>query len=470
MNEDNYLLSAAQKRRLDLLLNHVLSDIKPSKAEIGELKFVINEIMGRLKNKAPNYVEILLAGSVARDTNIKGKADVDIFLLFPKSMKDTLIERKGLEIGKSIVERKNGESFLIKYAEHPYVRLLLNNIGINFDIVPAYKIRDASERGTAVDRTQLHNEFVNSNLNQRQRDDVRLLKAFLKAHSIYGAEAKVEGFSGYLCELLIYHYGSFVNLIKSMANARLPIVINTGKSGQTNNESTEFMLKIFGKRFIVVDPTDSNRNVAANVSDESLFRFVLISRMLISNPVKGVFYGKGKSDTNSGRELNRIREMLGTDIYMLHFKVPEIANEIIWQQLKKTRLRLDDLLKQNGFEPIVSLQNVEGRDAVIGLFINDIKIKSARIIGPSIEMGDAVDRFIMAHKNSLFISVEKDRVYSIEQAKYHSAEELARSFLRDKSTRLPSYLKTKNSSLYINKIPERYAKMLYWAYQDKFSI
>ena len=52
----------------------------------------------------------------------------------------------------------------MKYAEHPYTKVVLGDRGINADIVPAYKIKDASERGTAVDRTQLHNEFVNSTL------------------------------------------------------------------------------------------------------------------------------------------------------------------------------------------------------------------------------------------------------------------------------------------------------------------
>ena len=126
--------------------------------------------------------------------------------------------------------------------------------GINVDIVPAYKIKNAEERGTAVDRTQLHNEFVNSNLNVRQRDEVRVLKAFLKAHGIYGAEARIEGFSGYLCELLIYHYGTFANLVTAMANLKLPLIINTGKSRKMNNENTASMLKLFGKRLIVVDP------------------------------------------------------------------------------------------------------------------------------------------------------------------------------------------------------------------------
>ena len=470
MNAENYKLSDSSKAKLNSVLKKVLKDIKPSESEIASARLAINEVMGRLKRLAPRNVEIILAGSVARGTHIRGNSDIDIFLLFPRSVKESVVEKKGLEIGKGIVDKKRNESYTDKYAEHPYTKVVLGDRGINVDIVPAYKIKNAEERGTAVDRTQLHNEFVNSNLNVRQRDEVRVLKAFLKAHGIYGAEARVEGFSGYLCELLIYHYGTFANLVTAMANLKLPLIINTGKSRDMNNENTASMLKLFGKRLIVVDPTDSNRNVAANVSDESLSRLVIASRNLIKSQSIDSFYRRGGTDVYSERKLAALRGALGADMYVLHFKVPEIANEIIWQQLKKARTRICELLSKNGFEPIISLQNVDGKDAVMGFFINSMQISSAKVTGPTVEMADAAERFMKAHKKSMLISVENGRLYSIEKSKYSSPKELINSFISDRKTSLPSYLKAKNSSLYVNKIPERYAKMLYVSHLDKFAI
>ena len=469
MDGDKYSLSESAKGKLNLLLKTVLADVKPSKEEIAESKYAINEIMARLKKNSPKEVEILLAGSVARGTQIKGNSDIDIFLLFPKSMKEEVIEKKGLEIGKSIVNKKKGESYIVKYAEHPYTRLLLSDLRVNVDIVPAFKISSAKERGTAVDRTQLHNEFINSNLSEKQRDEVRALKALLKAHHVYGAEAKTEGFSGYLCELLVYHYGSFFKLITSLANTKLPIVINTSLTPFDKSTLPE-ILKKFDHKLIVIDPTDSNRNVAANVSEESLSRFILVARNLIKNPAITDFYGKGYDDTNASKKLNGIRNTLGTNLYLIHFKVPDIAQDIIWQQLKKTRFRLQSLLTDNGFEPILSLQNVTDTDAVFGFFIDEIHRESTKIVGPSIEMGEAVDKFIKAHPNSLMLSVEKDRLCSVEKAKYSEPYNLIKSFIFSKSTMLPSYLKSKNAHLYVNKIPESHAKLLYIAYWEKTSI
>jgi tRNA nucleotidyltransferase (CCA-adding enzyme) len=237
-----------------------------------------------------------------------------------------------------------------------------------------------------------------------------------------------------------------------------------------NNENTASMLKLFGKRLIVVDPTDSNRNVAANVSDESLSRLVIASRNLIKSQSIDSFYRRGGTDVYSERKLAALRGALGADMYVLHFKVPEIANEIIWQQLKKARTRICELLSKNGFEPIISLQNVDGKDAVMGFFINSMQISSAKVTGPTVEMADAAERFMKAHKKSMLISVENGRLYSIEKSKYSSPKELINSFISDRKTSLPSYLKAKNSSLYVNKIPERYAKMLYVSHLDKFAI
>ena len=467
MKDGKYALGALQKGKFESLFKEVLSNVKPSKSEIADAKFAINDIMGRLMKATPKDVEILLAGSVARGTQIRGNSDIDVFLLFPRKMGETKIERMGLEIAKRIVNKKKNESYIVKYAEHPYTRLFLNDLKINVDIVPAYKIENALERITAVDRTQLHNEFVNSHLNEKQRDEVRVLKAFLKAHRIYGAEAKIEGFSGYLCELLIYSYGSFLKLLTAMANIKLPVIINTSKGWKESEHSA--MVKKFGKKFIVIDPTDSNRNVAANVSDNSLLRFAIVSRALLKKPDMNSFYGEKWSDLHSDRKLSETREKLGANLYVLHFDVPDIAEDIIWQQLKKSMLSFDELLARNGFNPIISLHSKMGKDALIAFFVLDAKVLVRKVHGPNLHAGDAIESFMHAHRDSIALSVENGSIYSIDKAKYTNPKEFVQGFLNSRTTKLPSYLNAKKCTIYENKIPEKYAKMVYWAYLDKFS-
>ncbi|MDE1833003.1 MAG: CCA tRNA nucleotidyltransferase [Candidatus Micrarchaeota archaeon] len=459
-------------KRLDALASAVLRDVKPTPREADVAKRMINEIMGRLKRAAPKNVEILLAGSVARGTNVRGNSDIDIFLLFPKTMTKEQIERKGLQIGKSIVDKGRNERYIVKYAEHPYTRIMFADAGINADIVPAYKISNARDMGTAVDRTQLHNKFVNDNMKEAQRDQVRVLKTFFKSHNIYGAEARVEGFSGYLCELLVYHYGSFNNVVLELSRLRLPTVIDvlSGERMTGSGKEADRLVKKFPKGFIVIDPTDSDRNVAASVSEESLARAMLISRGLMAKPTRESFFAKGYSDVNSAAKINAIAKELGAMPYVLLFRLPEIAEDITWQQLKKLGMRVGELLDSAGFSKILAFNNIRGRDGLIVLFISNQKLSSTIVRGPSVSMGKSVDAFIKAHKDALGISFMGDRIYAIERARYSTPEELMRSIISDKKMMLPSTLDRKTARLYVGKLPEEMAKLVYQGYLERMSL
>ncbi len=464
-SDAKYASGGATSKKFVALMNHVLSDVTPSKEEEAALRFAANEVMGRLVHAAPKYVEIMLAGSAARGTQVSGSSDVDIFLLFPRKMEEKAIEESGLKIGKSIVDKRKRESYIVKYAEHPYVRLLLNDIGLKVDVVPAYKIRSAKERGTAVDRTQLHNEFINSHLSQRQRGDVRLLKAFLKAHRIYGAEAKTEGFSGYLCELLIYHYGSFPRLLEAVAGMSLPMVISHGaKIADANAE-----VKRFGKEFVVIDPTDSNRNVSANVSQESLLRLVFSSRRLLEGPSRESFYGKPFSSVNSSGRLAAESSALGTT-YTIHFRIPDMAQDIIWQQLKRLRTRLHSSLEDYGFTVTASIQNASDSDALMSFFIQNGRLLSRVINGPSLGMVDAAMKFASAHRKSVSLYADEGRIKAIEKPEHPTPESFLRAFLKSKKADMPSHLSARSATVHVGKLPEWQAKLLYEEYCNRFSI
>lgn len=459
------------KKRLDPLIARVLKDVKPTDEEIKYANSVANEIMSRLKSKVPDDVGLLLAGSVARGTQMRGDYDIDIFLLFPRQMNKEQMEKKGLELAKRIVNRKKNESYTIKYAEHPYAKLLLKDKGVTADIVPAYKISNASERGTAVDRTQLHNEFVNRSLTTRQRDEVRVLKAFLLAHNIYGAEASTEGFSGYLCELLIYHYSSFAKLLEKVADARMPVVIEPAlqKQFMPETEEAKLLCTRFNSRLIVVDPTDSNRNVAANVSEESFARFVLSARALLANPVYSHFYGPKYSDLGSKVRLGEVLRRLDCRLYALRFVLPDIADDILWHQLKRACRMIDASLAKNSFPTVLSLCNISGNEAVLGFLVNNAAMGSTIMHGPEVFMRSASEAFLNAHKSSI-ISLNGSRLIAIDRAHYRQPELLFKQIMRGKEVILPSYLDSKSAELYIDDLPEKYAKMLYAALMAKTSI
>ncbi|MCL5115171.1 MAG: CCA tRNA nucleotidyltransferase [Candidatus Marsarchaeota archaeon] len=457
------IFSKGASSKLKKLLHEVLIDVRPTPKEIAAMTAASNDIMGRLKRVAPKDVEIMLLGSISRGTQIRGSSDIDIFLLFPKSMDERKMEELGLRIAKKIVEK--GESYEIKYAEHPYLKLKLSGINATADIVPAFKISSAEEMGSAVDRTQLHNEFVNRVLSQKQRNDVRILKAFLNAHNIYGAEARTEGFSGYMCELLVYHYGSFIGVLEGIANLKLPLIIDVNKHSKI--PSVAESVKRFGSEFIVIDPTDHMRNVAANVSRESLGRFVLHSREFLRKPCRTAFYGRGYSNVDAGAHLKKLCRDLNLNLYVMALKLPDIAEDVLWQQLSRLRGGLLEELKHNNLAPAMSFQNIAGRDAILAFFACKAETPYSFAKGPSALMGSAADAFLKSHRKSLAIMLDGERLAALERSKFSNAGALLKSKMSGKDINLPSYMTMRGAKLYTNDIPEHYAKMLYEAMQEK---
>ncbi len=453
------------------IFNRILPEIRPTEEEIEELNAYSNDLMGRLKRIVPKDVEIILAGSVARGTQIRGNSDIDIFLLFPKTTEERLMEKKALLLARKVVKKGNGETFVINYAEHPYLKLISKKLDISADIVPAFKINDAADMGTAVDRTQLHNVFVKNHLNEKQKDEVRLLKYFLRANSIYGAESRIEGFSGYLCELLICHYGSFLELIKSFSELELPLVLDILKSKQINNrEEISKDVNFFKSEFIVIDPTDKERNVAASVSRESISRLVIASRRLLDKPSVNNFYGIKYSDENSRSSLSKMLQQYEIDIYAIGIEVPEISEDTLWPQIKRLKGKFSDSLKRNGFEPLLELQNLTNGRAAIAFLMNKKEIHANVIKGPSVFMKNGSYAFYKKHENGQNMFLDGDILCSIEKSKYESAGALLKSAFKDPGFSFPPDIRKRNCKIFINRIPEEYAKLVYPALLQKIGI
>lgn len=455
-------IAEAKRRRLESIFRTVLKDVKPDAREIEMSNRVSNEIMERVRRAVPKSVEVILAGSVARGTQTSGNSDIDIFLLFPRSMTKERMEREGMRIAKALVNRRKGETYVIKYAEHPYLQLMLRDPPMKADIVPAFKIRDSFEMGSSVDRTQLHNEFVIRNLTARQRDEVRLLKSFMRFHNIYGAEAEREGFSGYLCELLIHHYGSLLSLLEGMSAIRLPICIDP-KTRKAVGDSVAF--KKFNSDFVVVDPTDPDRNVAAVVSRPALARLALMSRKLLEQPSLRFFYGPEFSDVQSGAKLRRVSRDMGADMYALAFKTPDISRDIVWQQLKKLSGRLSRELEKSSFGVLMNLYNMGEGVAITAFFLNRQTVSSVIRHGPEVFMRSACEAFVKQHR---LVFVGDGRLFAIEKAQYDTAKALLLDELRRGD--LPSYIGRKGARLYVNALPERHAKLIYRKYVELTSL
>ena len=133
---------------------------------------------------------------------------------------------------------------------------------------------------SAVDRTPLHVDYVLGRVKDGQTDEIRLLKAWAEGIGVYGAEAKILGFSGYLCELLVLKYGTFRGVLEASLAWRRGLVVELDRPPGRS----------FEEPLVVIDPVDPNRNVASAVSLEQLATFVHAAREYLQKPSERFFF------------------------------------------------------------------------------------------------------------------------------------------------------------------------------------
>ena len=326
------------KNELTRVQINVLKKIRPSRGERERLHGVTQQVIAAAQSALASRnlgATVAVIGSAARDTWISGDQDIDIFIGFDTSTSREDLERYGLEIGKEIAV----EGYVIGFAEHPYVKARCGGFAI--DVVPHYRIKNTRQMFSAVDRTPFHQQFVAEHLDARH-DEVRLLKQFLKGAGIYGAELRTKGFSGYLCELLVIKFGSFVNVLESVQDWKVGTRISLTSANARNS---------FVSPLAVIDPVDSNRNVAAAVSLDSFSIFLDSARSFLESPCIECFFPRQVSplDVNAFRAIVKKRK---TTVFGVKFDLPDLVDDIAYPQLERAHKGMLIALQRHGFSTL----------------------------------------------------------------------------------------------------------------------
>jgi tRNA nucleotidyltransferase (CCA-adding enzyme) len=408
---------------INLFLKKVLKQILPDRKSEKELKSLARKVLRVANKKAKKYkAKAMIVGSVTRDTWLPDKKEFDVFILFPKDLKPSELEKYGLQVAKEIVKEMKG-TFTLRYAQHPYLSAKINDVEI--DIVPCYKIKDTSEVKSAVDRTPFHVAYLQKKLKKKQANEVRLLKKFLKNHNLYGADAKTQGFSGYLCELLIINYKTFLNLLKAATKWKAQEIIDLEKFYK--KEEYNLLRKIFkNQALIVLDPTDKTRNVAAALSSENFFKFKKVCEEFLKNPCEETFFGKINYMTDF--EFSRMKLKRGTEVLLIKFKPPKVSSDILWPQLRKFAERIESILEERKYEFKVYGKAVYTDEKDLALVLLELEVYSLpyiqKIIGPYVFDEKNSKAFLEAHKNPLVGPyVEDDRWVVEVERRFKTAKE-----------------------------------------------
>lgn len=450
------------------VLKEVLADIKPAPEEKKLLHSTAKKVFSVAKKVARKFkAKPLIAGSITRDTWLPGKMEFDLFIMFPEKLSGKKFEEAGLKVGKAIFEKMGG-TWRIEYAQHPYVSGKIGRVEV--DIVPSYDVKSPEQLRSAVDRTPFHVKYLEKHLPFRLSDQVRLLKQFLTTNGIYGADAKTQGFSGYICELLVVRSRSFVKVLQNILKL-IPGEVIDMERFYKKDEYSKLVHVFKDQPLIVIDPTDKTRNVGAAVSPKSFFKFKKIAAEFLRNPSYEPFSPRIYSPmTENELVLSQVQRR--TELVLVKFTPPKVVPDILWPQLRRFSERLQNILEETEYEFKVLRKDEYTNEkdlAVVLLEMEVSKLPSVqKRIGPKIFDIKDSERFLKKYKSSSILIggpfVENDK-WAVEiQRKFMSAREKLQDSLKDdlkvlKAKGVPNYIASEISKgfeiiLETNKIME----------------
>jgi len=368
---------------------------------------------------------ITIEGSYAKDTWLRGDVDLDLFILLSRENCLKIIEQ-GLIDKLEEWLREKGYTVQRRYAQHPYLRIFLDNVWV--EVVPGCRVDDPSKPLTPVDRTPFHRRYVLSHTTPEQRNEVRLLKSFLKGIGVYGAEIAVQGFSGYLAELLVIKYGCFHDLlVEASENWRPRLIITLNKIEKGYIDRLRRMYQ--DAPLIVVDPVDPGRNVAAALSYKSFATFILAARLYLEKPsVKFFHIGRREPSIQSPGEIvartaNRLENIV---LVTLSSDEPEPPDNL-WGIARRVARLVKRMLEINDFRVLDHgvYVNKDGTRALIALELEERIIPRYKLhYGPPTWNKENTAKFLEKHLASNSIGPwvdESGRLVVIMERKYIDA-------------------------------------------------
>ena len=378
----------------------------PNNTQRKKVDKIANEVfslVNRTSEKQKSVVSVHFGGSYAKETWTPEKIDIDIFVKFKKTTKEKDFETIGKKIGFDSLKKFKP---YVRYSEHPFVEANINGVGVN--VVPCYDIKKG-EWKSAADRSTFHTEFMSANLTGSMKDDIRILKCFLKINGMYGAEIAKQGFSGYVCESLVYYLGSFENVLKKMAKLQ-------------NNEMIGESPRKFESPMVIIDPIDRNRNLGAAVSIDNVTNFVLIARNFLKKNSISYFKGKNKM---------KIPKELAENTLVINFKYKKRSDDIIYGQIKRASNSIESQLIKEGFNVLRNDAVVydENKAGLLFLFESLTISKNEVRTGPEVFSSEFASKFININsKKSKLMWTNKDgKLQSLQARRYDNAK----SYLSD---------------------------------------
>jgi tRNA nucleotidyltransferase (CCA-adding enzyme) len=402
------------------LLQDIAQQITPSTSERRKVTRLLGKVQTELQqhfDTAGVDCDVQIHGSIARDTWLRSGAEIDLFLVMPPPPQDQAIQHI-LDLVKSYL----GPIWHEAYADHPYLQTTIE--GVQIDFVPCYQITHNDTLISAVDRSPLHTQFITTHLQKTQHQDVRLLKQFMHGTGLYGAEIKIGGFSGYLCELLILHYNSFLQTLQHAASWKSGEVIDINDQWHGRQRKAQ---QHFQAPLIVIDPVDAQRNVASAVTHQRMGEFITAAHRFLQNPAETYFFPVTENNVHALIESNV--QNLQFDIIALSVTSDASAPDILWGQLHRTRRAISKYLQRHDFTIFKSgvWSNEQNKHIFVFSLASMILPLTKKHRGPPIDSPDVasfLEKHLHAPDTSVGPWIDDDRWFVGKIRQYPNARTL----------------------------------------------
>ncbi|HLD01149.1 MAG TPA: CCA tRNA nucleotidyltransferase [Candidatus Nanoarchaeia archaeon] len=398
----------------NLIQDEILTQIKPSAEEIKRFSQAAKEVIAKLNQYLPD-AEAILGGSGAKDTWLRGSHDLDIFVQFNyvkySSKSDQLSAKLGAVVKKAFPKTK----IETLHGSRDYFRLAY--LGHNFEIVPILALKKIEQAKNITDISPLHSKWVNRQA-KGLTDEIRLAKQFCKANNLYGAESYLSGFSGYVLEILVIHYGGFTKLLQAAVRWKPKEVVDTAKHYPKGKALFNINKSKLQSPLIVVDPVDKSRNAAAALSEEKFNLFKQTVQSYLKKPSLNFF-------EHQEIALEKLPWKTGRVIALKIIPLPG-KRDVVGMKLVKAFNFIKSKLKQFG----VKESGWEWNKEVFFFLVADKKErpKVEIRVGPLVSMNEFAADF---KKKNKYTYVDKGRIYARVTVVKTALKEVVKDLIKD---------------------------------------
>jgi tRNA nucleotidyltransferase (CCA-adding enzyme) len=359
----------------------------------------VREILSILKEKIQmdlgslGYIgRVETQGSFVRKTYLSEDETFDLLLILQRADKPKvhqILDALEKRLKKDRI-KKDPISITKHTGKIPYLRIVagdeLVNLYVGFEITPG------EDNISIFDLLPMHSQYLITHMKEEDRNEVLLLKKFLKTIGVYRDEVGAIGFNGYLCELLILFYGTFQKTIEAIGKWRARTIIdlkkNIEKSEDVDLLTSEMLLKYYP--LYVPDPLNPKDNVAADVSIDQFTSLIAAANTYRFNP-KISFFEDMLCEIPTYSDLMRKIVHSGRQLVVLATKRNFQESEICWQKAMAMRNAFQGELFNNNY--ILERSKTFVSDEYYGLFLSLMDVNpqiSIRKEGPLITSDESI--------------------------------------------------------------------------------